>query len=192
NERMSLGLLVVIVLWVPCAFAGEPDPAKLSVIHERMQKFVDQGQIGGAVTVVGTSRGIVSHEPLATLTLDPKNHMPKNALFRSASMPKPIAATGIMILADEGKLSVEDPVEKYLPEFRGQMMVAGKTDDTITLTKPPRPITIRDLLTPTSGLPNFPPGLADLYAKRNYSLAEATLAMSQRPLDFKPGEQWAY
>src|SRR5207249_6259834 len=123
NEQMRLGwLLAAVVLFrVPCAFAGEPDPAKLSVIHERMQKFVDQGQIAGAVTVVGTSRGIVSHEAVGSLTLDPNKEMPKDALFRIASMTKPITAIGIMILADEGKLSVEDPVEKYLPEFRGQM-----------------------------------------------------------------------
>jgi CubicO group peptidase (beta-lactamase class C family) len=194
NARWRLGFLLgaAVLFWVPCAFAGEPDPAKLSVIHERMQKFVDQGQIAGAVTVVGTSRGIVSHEAVGSLTLEPKKEMPKDALFRIASMTKPITAIGIMILVDEGKVSVEDPVEKYLPEFRGQMMVAGKTEDTITLTKPPRPITLRDLLTHTSGLPNFPPGLPDLYAKRNRTLAEATLVMSQRPLDFKPGEKWAY
>jgi CubicO group peptidase (beta-lactamase class C family) len=194
NARLRLGFLLgaAVLFWAPCAFAGEPDPAKLSVIHERMQKFVDQGQIAGAVTVVGTSRGIVSHEAVGSLSLEPNNEMPKDALFRIASMTKPITAIGIMILVDEGKVSVEDPVEKYLPEFRGQMMVAGKTDDTVTLTKPPRPITLRDLLTHTSGLPNFPPGLPDLYARRNRTLAEATLVMSQRPLDFKPGEKWAY
>src|SRR6185503_9399453 len=109
-----------------------------------------------------------------------------------ASMTKPITALGIMILADEGKLSPDDLVEKHLPEFRGQMIVAGHDGDTVTLKKPLRAITIRDLMTHTSGLPAFPDGLADLYQKRNHTLAEATLAMSQRPLDFEPGTKWAY
>jgi CubicO group peptidase (beta-lactamase class C family) len=63
----------------------------------------------------------------------------------------------------------------------------------VTLKKPPRPITVRDLLTHTSGLPGgFPPGLADLYTRRDRTLAEAILAQSQRPLDFEPGTKWAY
>src|SRR5439155_7494509 len=104
-------------------------------------------------------------------------------------------AIGIMMLADEGKLKVEDPVEKYLPEFRGQMLVAEQAKDkgTVTLKKPARPITLRDLLTHTSGLPGgMPPGLADLYTKRSRTLAEGVIAFSQRPLDFEPGSKWAY
>jgi CubicO group peptidase (beta-lactamase class C family) len=119
--------------------------------------------------------------------------MPKDALFRIASMTKPITAVGILILADEGKLSVDDRVEKHLPEFRGQMLVAERGADRLVLTKPKRPITLRDLLTHTSGLPGgMPAGLADLYVKRNHTLAEAVMAFSQRPLDFEPGSQWAY
>ena len=114
--------------------------------------------------------------------------MRSDTLFRIASMTKPITAIGIMMLVDEGKLAVDDPVEKHLPEFRGQMLVADQSGDTITLKKPPRPITLRDLLTHTSGLPGTPPpGLAELYAKRNRTLAEAVMAYSQRPLDFEPG-----
>src|SRR2546425_10209197 len=116
NERMRLCCLLgaALLFWVPCAFAGEPDPAKLSVIHERMQKFVDQGQIAGAVTVVGTSRGIVSHEAVGSLTLEPNKEMPKDALFRIASMTKPIPALCIMILAVARRHMGEGPVEKVL------------------------------------------------------------------------------
>src|SRR5205823_3264672 len=117
----------------------------------------------------------------------------KDTLFRIASMTKPVTAIGIMILVEEGKLKVEDPVEKYLPEFRGQMLVAERGRETITLKKPSRPITLRDLLTHTSGLPSgMPPGLSDLYIKRSHTLAEGIMAFSQRPLDFEPGSKWAY
>jgi CubicO group peptidase (beta-lactamase class C family) len=108
------------------------------------------------------------------------------------SMTKPITAIGIMMLADEGKLSIDDPVEKYLPEFTGQMLVAERGKDTISLKKPAHPITIKELLTHTSGLPEIPNGLLDTYGKRHRTMAERVIALSQRPLDFEPGTKWAY
>jgi CubicO group peptidase (beta-lactamase class C family) len=172
--------------------AAELDEAKLALIKPRMQRFVDERQIAGAVTVVGTGKGVASLEAVGFRRLEPQEPMTTDAVFRIASMTKPITAVGIQILAEEGKLSVEDPVEKYLPEFKGQMLVAEKGPDRLVLKKPARPITVRDLLTHTSGLPFYPPGLADLYVKRNHSLAESILAVSQRPLDFEPGSRWAY
>ena len=78
--------------------------------------------------------------------------MEKDTLFRIASMTKPITAIGIMILADEGKLSPDDDVAKYLPEFTGQMLVGRERGkDTVTLKKPARPVKLRDLLTHTGG-----------------------------------------
>jgi CubicO group peptidase (beta-lactamase class C family) len=181
------------VVAIPQGRTAELDKAKLALIRPAMQAFVDQHQVAGAVTAVGTSKGIASLEAVGALRLDPREPMPTDALFRIASMTKPITATAIMILADEHRLSVSDPVEKYLPEFRGQMLVAERTGTRLTLTKPARAITLRDLLTHTSGLPSaYPPGLADLYAKRDRSLAESTLAVSQRPLEFEPGSRWAY
>ena len=176
-----------------CASAADFDPAKLAAIGPRMQKFVDEGVIAGAVTVVGNAQGIQQLDAVGFQNLESKQPMPKDAVFRIASMTKPITAIGIMILQDEGKLSVDDPVEKHLPEFKGQMLLVKKDDGTLTLTKPQRPITIRDLLTHTSGLPGgFPAGYSDLYFTRQHTLKEATLAQSQRPLDFEPGSKWAY
>jgi CubicO group peptidase (beta-lactamase class C family) len=172
--------------------AADLDREKLARIRERMQKFTDEQTLAGAVTVVGTSKGVVHLEAVGRLRLDAKEAMPPDALFRIASMTKPITATGIMIPVDEGKLAVADPVEKHLPEFRGQMLVAERTKDRLTLKKPSRPITLRDLLTHTSGLPFYPPGLGDLYLKRDRTLAEGTLAVSQQPLMFEPGSRWSY
>jgi CubicO group peptidase (beta-lactamase class C family) len=166
---------------------------KLAAIRTRMQTFVDQQEIAGAVTVVGRKDAILQYEAVGKLSPDKDQPMPKDALFRIASMTKPITALGIMMLVDEGKLSVEDPVEKHLPEFRGQMLVAGRSGDSLTLTKPSRPISVRDLLTHTSGLPGkFPAGLADLYVKRDRTLAEGVMAVSQQSLEFEPGTKWAY
>lgn len=191
--RYSLLPLLVVLVVCPTARPDNPDTAKLADVRTRMQVFVDQGDLAGVVTVVGRKSGIVSHEAIGSLRLDTQQSMPKDALFRIASMTKPITAIGIMILADEGKLTVEDPVEKHLPEFRGQMLVASRDKENLTLKKPSRPITLRDLLTHTSGLPGAPPvGIADLYTRRSHTLAEAVMAFSQRPLDFEPGSKWAY
>ena len=183
---------VWFLLTIP-GLAADFDSAKLAAIGPRMQQFVDEGTVAGVVTVVGNSRGVVHHEAVGLLNLESKTPMPKDAVFRIASMTKPITAIGIMILHDEGKLSALDPVEKHLPEFKGQWLVEKREADRAILVKPPRPITIRDLLTHTSGMPGgFPAGYSDLYFARNLSLAEATLLQSQRPLEFVPGSKWSY
>ncbi len=192
TRRVALGSLVLLLILSP-ARSAEPDAGKMATVRDRMQAFVDQHEIAGAVTVVGRQDGIVSCEAVGSLNLARQQPMTKDALFRIASMTKPITALGIMILVDEGKLSVEDPVEKHLPEFRGQMLTTQRSPEQVTLKKAPRPITVRDLLTHTSGLPGrLPVGLADLYAKRNHTLAEGVMAFSQQPLDFEPGTKWAY
>src|SRR5205814_477690 len=122
-------------------------------VRERMQAFVDDKEVAGAVTVVGRKDGVVYQGAVGSLDLESDKAMPKDAIFRIASMTKPITAIGIMILVDEGKLSIDDPVEKHLSEFRGQMLVKERNADAVTLQKPSRLITVRDLLTHTSGLP---------------------------------------
>jgi CubicO group peptidase (beta-lactamase class C family) len=189
---IPFGLLLVTV-HLSLASGDEKPAGLLGKIPAKMQEFVDQHDIAGAVTVVGRKDSILSFEAVGSLDLEKKQPMRKDALFRIASMTKPITAIGIMMLVDEGKLSVDDPVEKHLPEFRGQMLIANRSADSVTLKHPSRPIAVRDLLTHTSGLPGrWPEGLADLYLKRQRTLAEGVLAISQRPLEFEPGTKWAY
>ncbi|HZZ72175.1 MAG TPA: serine hydrolase domain-containing protein [Pirellulales bacterium] len=161
-------------------------------VRAALQKFVDHQDLAGAIGVVGTSQGVVCLEPVGKLTLDSESPLAADAIFRIASMTKPITALGLMQLVEQGKLAVDDPVEKYLPEFQGQMLVAEKSADSLTLKRPRHPILIRELLTHTSGMPDLPPGLSDLYTKRDKTLAEEIMAMSQRPLNFEPGSKWSY
>src|SRR5262249_54681745 len=144
--RAAVSTVLVLGLAQPSVRGADVDAAKLGSIRAAMQAFVDQQDIAGAVTVVGRQGGILSHEAVGSRDLEKKQPMAKDTLFRIASMTKPITAIGIMILVDEGKLSVEDPAEKHLPEFRGQMLVASRSADSMTLKKPSRPITVRDLL----------------------------------------------
>jgi CubicO group peptidase (beta-lactamase class C family) len=196
---MTRSLALLLAALAACVAPQEPaspaglDPAKLSLIRSRMKEFVDRHEAAGIVTLVARHGRIAHLEAVGFRDLEAQDPMRTGTFFRIASMTKPITAVAIQMLEEEGKLSIEDPVEKHLPEFKGQLLVRSKTPQETVLVKPPRPITIQDLLTHTSGLPGGPPpGLSDLYAKRNRTLAEAAIAYSQMPLEFPPGSKWAY
>ncbi len=197
--RCLLLLLVVSATSALIAAPPVPQPDKLAAIPAVMQKFVDNGDLSGAVCVVGRKEGVVHESAFGLRDLAAKAPMQADTLFRIASMTKPITAIGIMILADEGKLRPEDDVAKYLPEFTGQMLLvpatpstAGSVGTPATLKKPSRPIQLRDLLTHTSGVAAYPVGVNDVYTKRNRTLAETALATALQPLTFEPGTKWAY
>ena len=161
-------------------------PSKFKAIPERLQGFVEDQTIAGAVTLVAHKGEIVSLDAVGFADVANKRVMRPDSLFWIASMTKPITATAIMMLQEEGKLAVNDPVEKYLPEFKNQWLIEKRTNETLLLKRPPRPITLRDLLTHTSGL-------GDLSAPRaNCTLAELAMAYSQQPLKFSPGTRWEY
>jgi len=194
---VTYGLVLLPVLFSSTAArtvgAADFDSALLSKIEARMRQFVDEQEISGAVTVVGSSAGLAHLVAVGSRNLERGEAMTADTLFRIASMTKPVVAMGIMKLVESGALSVDDPVEKHLPEFRGQMLVADRKDGTVTLTRSPRPITLRDLLTHTSGLPGgYPEGFGDVYGQRDHDLNESALVQSQRPLEFPPGSRWAY
>lgn len=189
--RSLLRPLLVGLAFVLPARADDP-AAKLGRITGAMQRFVDDGTVAGVVSVVGRADGVRHHDAVGFRDLDAKDPMKKDSLFRIASMTKPITAAGIMILADAGKLRPDDDVAKHLPEFTGQMLVASTGKDGVTLKKPARPVQLRDLLTHTGGIAPYPPGVNDVYDKRNRTLAETTLAAALRPLQFEPGSKWAY
>jgi CubicO group peptidase (beta-lactamase class C family) len=191
-KRLCLSALVAVIVLVQSVLGAELNPAKLAAVRTRMQQFVDEGEIAGAVTLVARHDRVVSLEAVGYQDLDAKKPMKADSLFRIASMTKPITAVGIMILVDEGKLAIDDPVEKYLPEFHGQpLAVRGKSG--VTLQKPSRPITLRDLLTHTSGMPGgLPQRPAGLYEKRDVSLADAVRQFAKEPLQFEPGTKWQY
>ena len=173
--------------------AAEPKPgqsgldsSKLAEVSKRLKAFVDDGTISGAVTLVARHGQIASLEAVGLADIAGSQPMRADNLFWIASMTKPVTALAVLMLQDEGKLNVEDPVEKYLPEFKGQWLVESRAQDTLALKRPARPITLRDLLTHTSGLGDVPAPRTDC------SLAELAMAYSQQPLRFAPGSKWEY
>ncbi len=187
----TVAIALVLMLGAGASLAAELDASRLRLIAAKMQEFVDQGDLAGAVTLVGRHDGVASLEAVGYRDLDRKVPMRTDSIFRIASMTKPITAIAVMILADEKKLAVDDPVEKYLPEFRDQRLKTGEGPG--GLKKPSRPVTLRDLLTHTSGmhggLPRWP---ADLYLKRDHTLADVVPRFAKEPLEFEPGTKWSY
>ncbi len=169
------------------------DAGRLARIPARMQEFVDAGTAAGFVTLLARRGEIVQLGAVGLQDVESKTKMRADSIFQIASMTKPITAAGIMILADEGRLATADPVEKYLPEFRGQKMVVERSGGRMVLGPPSRRITLHDLLTHTSGMPGgFPEGLREIFTARDRTLAEAVAVYSQQPLDFEPGTRWRY
>jgi CubicO group peptidase (beta-lactamase class C family) len=167
------------------------DASRLALIPERMRSFVEKGTIAGAVTLVARRGEIASLDAVGYQDIEARKPMPKDAIFQIMSMTKPVTGAAIMILAEEGKLSLTDPVEKHLPEFRGQWMIESRDgEQAMTLKKPSRKITIRDLMTHTSGMPTNGPG--DRLTGTFPTIREAVLLFSQMPLQFEPGTQWLY
>src|SRR5688572_19269736 len=126
-SRRALVLFVPLAL-LPTLPAAEPtvaNPDKLKAVPVAMQTFVDAGELSGAVTVVGRKDGIVAFDAVGQRDMAASAPMTKDTLFRIASMTKPVTAIGIMILADEGKLSPDDNVAKHLPEFTNQKLLAS-------------------------------------------------------------------
>lgn len=159
---------------------------RADTISERMQQFVDKDVVSGAVTLVATKDGVKHLAAVGKADLASGRAMKTDDFFWIASMTKPMTSTCVAILAEEGKLSFDDKVEKFLPQFAGQWMVEAKEKDRVTLVRAPRAITIRDLLTHTSGM-------GDVKTPRAHAtLAELAFGYAQVPLQFPPGSKWAY
>jgi CubicO group peptidase (beta-lactamase class C family) len=139
-----------IALW-PVA-ADEPAAPSSKEITAALQPFVDSHSLAGAVTLVADKDKVLSLDAVGYADVGAKTPLIVRAIFWIASMSKPITAAALMMLVDEGKVKLDDPVEKYLPEFKGQML-SVKDGNEQKLQKPAHPITVREILTHTSGLP---------------------------------------
>ncbi|MDB6075935.1 MAG: serine hydrolase [Verrucomicrobiaceae bacterium] len=159
-------------------------------VASSLQPFVDDQSIAGAVTLVVGKEGVKSLETVGFSDLKAKTPMAKDAMFWIASMTKPMTSMALMMLVEEGKLSIDDPVERHLMEFKGQMLIAEKTADHMLLKKPSRPITIKDLLTHSSGLISKSP--LDEVTLDGNSLHDVVLSYALSPLQFDPGSKWSY
>ncbi|HNY38961.1 MAG TPA: serine hydrolase domain-containing protein [Bryobacteraceae bacterium] len=194
---ISIAILGLLTAAAPAAevdFAkAGMDKARLERIKPRMQQFADDKYVAGTVTLVMRRGELVHLEAAGWQDIEAKKPMRTDSIFQIMSMTKPVTGVAVMMMVEEGRLRLADPVEKHLPEFRGQLMIESKDGDRVTLKKPSRPITIRDLMTHTSGMAGGPgPGIAELLMRMDRSLAEAVAIYAQAPLSFEPGTKWQY
>lgn len=187
--RFYHSVFCLVLVLSPLSLKAEVRPSSRP-IRESLEVFVRDGSLSGAVAVVAREGKVVSEEVIGFQDLESKTPMKNDSLFWIASMTKPITAMAVMMLRDEGKLSIDDPVMKYLPEFKGQMLVKEKTADQTVLVKPARAVTIKDLLTHTSGLVGNSP--LDGEALDVLNLKEAVITYALSPLQFEPGSKWSY
>jgi len=170
---LSLVLLQPAPLRAMDRFAGVP---------AKVQPFVDKGEISGAVMLVADKDRVLHLSAVGESDLASGRRMRTDDLFWIASMSKPMTAVCVAILADQGMLSFDDPVEKFLPEFHNLWVVGGEAGDQ----RADRPVTLRDLLTHTSGLGEY------YAADPHWTLEEFARAIARQPLRFQPGTQWGY
>lgn len=151
-----------------------------------LQPSVDHQLVSGAVALVADKDKVLDLESVGWSSLTAKQPMQNDSLFWIASMTKSITATAFMMLVDEGKVDINDPVEKYLPEFKGQQVAEGK--DKQNRHAPKHPITIKEVLSHTSGLllPNDPA------IKRTNSLKDDVAQYGAIPLQREPGTKFEY
>jgi CubicO group peptidase (beta-lactamase class C family) len=165
----------------------------VSRIPERMKQYIDEQTVAGAVTLLAHGNEVIEFHALGMADIEQRRPMQKDTIFQIMSMTKPVTAVGIMMLAEEGKLALRDPVEQYLPEFHDQHVVTNAGPDSARLSIPDHPITIRDLLTHTAGIRDPAPfSIRDYPQLMNIPLAEVVKQVAKQPLLFQPGTQWSY
>jgi CubicO group peptidase (beta-lactamase class C family) len=182
----TLPRTVSFLAFALCTLARLHAQDKFAAIPERMQAFVNQGEISGAVTLVATKDHVLHLAAVGRGDLESDRRMETDDLFWIASMTKPMTAVAAGILVDEGKLSFSDPVEKFLPEFHGLWVVQDETAGRRVLVPVARPITMRDLLTHTSGMGEY------AAFGPHWTLAEMIKGVTREPLKFQPGTKWSY
>lgn len=216
-RSISIFLLAGGALAAASLTASKPEDAGLSSerlqrIHEMIQRHIDAKDISGAVTVVARNGRLVHLEAHGTMDVDSKKPMPKDAIFRIASMSKPVTGVAIMMMLEEGKVRLADPISKFIPEFKGIKVAisqarpgrggggggggrGGGAPPEFYTVPAEREITVRDLLTHVSGLVSGPMGnseAARVARKGDETLAAYIPRLAATPLEFQPGTRWSY
>lgn len=173
---------------------------RLTRISDAVGRAIEADAITGAVTLVVRKGKIAHFEAHGLMNLESMREMETDTIFQIASMTKPVAGVAFLILLEEGKVRLSDPVKKFIPEFEETqvaVLMTGSNDDAnIYLVPSERDVTVRDLLTHTSGLISGGAGSreASRIAPRHSDDTLETYAadLGGAPLDFQPGTEWSY
>jgi CubicO group peptidase (beta-lactamase class C family) len=200
-NRLLCTLILIVVAPLQAAELEQVRPEEVGFSSERLDKImefvrrdIEAGKLAGAVTMVARHGKIVEYEAAGTYGLDNDRPMDKDALFRIYSMSKPITTVAAMMLYEEGRFQLGDPVYKYLPEFEDQKILHDGE-----LVAPESPMTVEELMSHTAGLTY---GWANdhaaeiAYQQANLSdskdLDEFVARLAELPLRFEPGTRYHY
>jgi CubicO group peptidase (beta-lactamase class C family) len=174
---------------------------RLERIHGLVQRHMQAGDITGAVMLVARRGQIAYVDVAGTLDSEGGKPMQRDTIFRMASMTKPVIGTAVMMMLEEGRLRLSDPISMYIPEFKDQHVAIleeeGREGSPPKFYTVPaeRDITIKDLLTHTSGLSSGPMGRSEARKVRRQpeeTLADYIPRLGATPLEFQPGSRWMY
>lgn len=155
-----------------------------------LKPFIDAKTVAGAVTLVANKDKVLSFEATGYANVGAARPMLVEMIFWIASMSKPITGVGLMMLVDEGKVSLDDPIDKFLPEFKTMWVIAEQGKDRMVLKTPKRAITVREVMNHTSGLP-FKSAM-EVPTIDVLSLRDASRSYAMTPLVSEPGEKFLY
>jgi CubicO group peptidase (beta-lactamase class C family) len=190
----------------PTPEAGGFSSKRLSRIDTVLKEYVDKGRMNGAVAMIVHDGKIVYYKNFGYNDQEAKTPMQKDGIFRIASQTKAITSVAVMMLYEEGKFMLDDPISNFIPEFKNPRVLDkyNKADTTYTTVPAKREITIRDLLTHTSGLGYAQIGSTEaknIYYKAgvvggigvpDFVLADKMKILGGLPLFHQPGEKWTY
>ena len=208
-----VALVAVVVVLVPQLLSAQgllrAAPEDVGLSSERLarltaalQDHVDEGRLPGAVALVARRGRIAYLEAVGYRDKESNAPLTTDAIFRIASQTKALASVGVMLLQEEGKLLITDPVGKYLPEFMETTVAQPNDAGGYDVVPSKRPITIRDLLTHTAGI-SYGSGPASgqwdaagitgwYFADRDETVGDVMARLAALPLDAQPGEAWVY
>lgn len=162
----------------------------MSNVSAALQPYIDRGVLAGAVALVADRDGVVSVDAVGYADLATRTPMRPDSYGWIASQTKPMTVAAVMMLVDEGKLALDDPVEAYLPEFRGQMVLVERDADHRLLRRPAHPITLRNILSHTSGLPYI--STLEYPSYDRFPLSDRVRLYATLPLEFEPDTGYIY
>ena len=177
---------------------------RLKCISSTAQEFIDEGELAGAVTLIARRGKIVHFEAYGMMDLEAGKSMQKDTIFRIYSMTKPVAAVGVMMLCEEGRLTLDAPASRYLPELTGMKVVQDADADVCTPVEADREMTVQDLMQHTAGLPGAARYMggntavdklyreAGLHRLHECNLQELVERLGTIPLLYQPGTKWHY
>lgn len=208
RASLLLGAALLAALSMPSAvLAQRTTPERLGLSAERLERVADLMQdridarwFPGAVTLVARDDEIVWFRAQGLMDVESERAMRTDAVFRIMSMTKPVVAVAILMMVEEGRVRLTDPVSRFIPELEGLAVAApgadtpsGSDASSARTVAAEREITIRDLLTHTSGLMSGGASSDyDVGIGPDESLADVLPRLADVPLDFQPGTQWAY